>query len=123
MAEDEAPLRTIVARALERVGCEVVTAADGAAALAAIHAGRAFDLLISDVAMPRLGGRELARAVEAGWNTLPMILMSGYAELGSTPEAGRDFPANVVAFLEKPFEMERLVTIVSEALSGVSRRA
>jgi len=123
VAEDEAPLRTIVARALERVGCEVVTAADGAAALAAIHAGRAFDLLISDVAMPRLGGRELAMAVEAGWNTLPMILMSGYAELGSTPEAGRDFPANVVAFLEKPFEMERLVTIVSEALSGISRRA
>ena len=118
VAEDEPQLRVVMRRALEAAGYEVTAVPDGAAALAAIHASRDFDLLISDVAMPRLGGRELAVAVEAGFAGLPMVLMSGYAELGATPDAVRDMPPNVVAFIEKPFEIDRLLTIVGDAVAG-----
>jgi CheY-like chemotaxis protein len=118
VAEDEPQLRAVMSRALERAGYEVITASDGAAALMAIHGGGEIDLLLSDVAMPRLGGRELALAVEAGWSHLPIVLMSGYAEHGAAPEGAGELPPNVVAFVEKPFEMERLLQIVGEVLAG-----
>ncbi|MBA3889346.1 MAG: PAS domain S-box protein [Gemmatimonadaceae bacterium] len=115
LAEDEPQLRRVLARALRHAGYRVTTAGDGAAALSAIH-DTDFDLVISDIAMPRLGGRELAAAVEAGWPGLPIILMSGYAELGATPDAISRLPENVPAFIEKPFEVERLLQIAAEVL-------
>ena len=117
LAEDEPQLRALLARALERAGYGVVTASDGAVALTALH-NEHFDLVVSDIAMPRLGGRELAAAIGAGWPEMPVVLMSGYAELGATPEADNTLPANVPVFIEKPFEVERLLQLVAEVLAA-----
>ena len=117
LAEDEPQLRVLLARALQRSGYDVTAVGDGAAALATIHAVAAsFDLVISDIAMPRLSGRELAAAVAAGWPEMPIVLMSGYAELGATPDAESRLQPNVACFIEKPFEVERLLQIVGEVL-------
>lgn len=79
VVDDEAPVRSVIARGLERAGFRVETAADGVDALAVLaREGWGFDALISDVTMPRMDGLELARAVRARFPHYPIILMSGY---------------------------------------------
>jgi two-component system cell cycle sensor histidine kinase/response regulator CckA len=98
VAEDEPQLRGVLVRALRNAGYHVTAVSDGAAALAAIH--------------------DTASAVEAGWPYLPIVLISGYAELGATPDAVSRLPVNVHAFIEKPFEVERLLHVAAEVLQA-----
>ena len=81
IAEDEAGIRLLVARALTLEGHDVVTVEDGEEALEVIagdHDG--FDAVLSDIRMPALTGIELAHAVKAVFPDLPIMLMTGYAE-------------------------------------------
>lgn len=111
VVEDEDPLRTLACRALRRRGYTVVEAADGIDALeqASAHAG-AIDLLLTDLIMPRMGGRELARRMRRGQPDLPVLFMSGYDEAG--PE-----DAEHGELLPKPFtpaDLERRVARILE---------
>ncbi len=112
LAEDEEQVRASLARALGRAGHAVVAVPDGQAALDLLRAGERVDLVLSDVAMPRLGGRELAAALAREFPALPIVLMSGYAELdgASGPES------EVASFVAKPFDVSRLLHIVDELL-------
>ncbi|MBK9778253.1 MAG: MASE1 domain-containing protein [bacterium] len=106
-AEDDPNVRETTVQLLARAGFTVVAGTDGldALELAARHAGN-IDLLVTDVVMPRLGGRELASRLMAERPGLRVLFISGYTDdvddLRELAGAGGDF-------LQKPFGPEALV--------------
>ena len=113
VVEDEELVRELTQRALTRAGHVVLTAGDGHAALEVVAArAGAIDLVISDVVMPRMGGRELASRLRLGWPTIPVLLMSGYVD---DPAKGCG-DAELGELLPKPFTATELVDAVNRAL-------
>ena len=80
LAEDHDLVRASAMRVPQRGGHEVTAVSDGREALALIEAGESFDLIVSDVEMPELGGRQLVAALDARAVHVPTVLMSGQAE-------------------------------------------
>jgi CheY-like chemotaxis protein len=76
-------------------------------------------LVITDVVMPHLGGRELVRRLRSDGATVPVLFMSGYAE-GATPERNDDTGRS--AFLAKPFDISVFVRMVGELINAASTR-
>lgn len=112
VAEDNEVMRAMLARWLGREGYEVVEARDGGELLAHVHEsilGRApaFDLVISDVRMPGVGGIELLEQLRALGVRTPVILMSAFADEALHEYA---YEAGATAFIDKPFEMYDLCT-------------
>jgi PAS domain S-box-containing protein len=115
LAEDEDGLRALNGRVLEARGYRVLAAANAAEALAlAERQPDPPDLLVTDVVMPGVSGRELARRLRDRHPEIRILYVSGYAE---------DAPAETDAsFLQKPFTPEILGEKVAELLSNrVSR--
>ena len=119
LAEDQEPVRRLLCFWLERRGYRVLEAVDGQAGveLAAAH-GQPIHLLLTDLVMPRAGGRELAGALWAERPTLPVIFMSGYANDPVPPSAS---PDPRVRRLEKPLSEATLLRAVREALDAAPR--
>jgi CheY-like chemotaxis protein len=116
--DDEPIVRQTLQRMLERAGYRVLTAASGTEALELVRErGDEIDLLITDVVMPRLGGRELSRLVRELRPNLPVLLTSGYAgdtETGGTTEGSPEI-------LAKPYqiaELDRRVRALLDQRSG-----
>jgi signal transduction histidine kinase/CheY-like chemotaxis protein len=109
-AEDEAAVREACAAALSECGYEVVTAADGAEALALFAAdpGR-FRAILSDLRMPKLNGCELFEQVRALRPDVPFVLCTGY---GDAAELSAMAGTQRTALLEKPLRIEELVGII-----------
>jgi two-component system, cell cycle sensor histidine kinase and response regulator CckA len=106
VVDDEGAVRRFALRVLEREGYAVAEARDGMEALDLIRNGLAlFDVVVSDIVMPRLNGVELMQALATSHPELPVILMSGYAT-GALAELGISAPC---AILPKPFPAERLL--------------
>jgi CheY-like chemotaxis protein len=114
VVEDEEAVRLIVRRVLEAQGYRLIEARDGHDALRICsQRGDEIDLVLSDVIMPGMGGRELSRALAATRPGLPILFMSGYND--DSDLAGTDGePASGV--LAKPFTSETLARHVREAL-------
>jgi signal transduction histidine kinase len=111
LVEDEASVRMVLARGLERKGYSVTTAEDANAALVVLNSDAAVDVLLSDVMMPGMDGVELAfKAVEMRPG-IGLVLMSGYAELPRHREA----EALGVSFMTKPFTMSDLLAALTKA--------
>ena len=91
----------------------VQTANDGETALAHIKEC-SVDLLVADVRMPGMSGIDLILAARAELPSLPVVVMTAF----STPDLQRVVNAPVTAFLEKPFEFERLLELVDSALTA-----
>jgi hypothetical protein len=117
VVDDEAAIRELVLKILRRRGYQVLEAANGEEALAICreNSGRAIDLVITDVMMPRMGGPELVdRLHKQGLN--PRILyVSGFT--GDANISARNFPPGT-AFLEKPFTLAALLQRVQEVLKA-----
>ena len=117
LVEDEDSVRRWIARTLRERGYTVVEARDGMEAMAAAEApGQGFDLLATDVDMPRLSGTELARRLTGLRAELPVLFFSG-----STQEQleGPGSPIPDSRFLQKPFSAEALFAAL-RALLGPS---
>jgi CheY-like chemotaxis protein len=117
LAEDDAGVTTVVRAALERDGHLLVATADGEQAWARFSAEpEGFDLLITDLVMARLGGRDLAMRVIAAAPNLPILFVSGYsAGAAALPLDERR------RFLGKPFRPSDLTRAVRELLSLSTR--
>jgi two-component system cell cycle sensor histidine kinase/response regulator CckA len=114
LAEDDEAIRTLTARVLRRAGYDVVAVADGEEALAATERlGTAPALLLTDVLMPRLGGRELASRLRVRYPTLPIVYMSGYSE---DETLRSDAAAHGGTYLAKPFTPNELVAAIRGVL-------
>jgi CheY-like chemotaxis protein len=114
VVEDEDPLRAMVREILRRDNYEVLEARDGADALRVWEqAGGPVDLLLTDVAMPRMSGHDLADRLSRAAPGLKILYMSGYPRdvpyQQSLAEAGRPF-------LQKPFTAALLTATVREVL-------
>jgi two-component system cell cycle sensor histidine kinase/response regulator CckA len=119
LVEDEEGVRRAVHSTLERRGYHVLVAASGPEALeiARAHQGP-IDLLISDVVMPHMNGRELAKTLAAERPQMAVIFISGYP--GDTLQSKGALAAEA-AFLPKPFTPLALSTRVREILDRRGR--
>ncbi|HUQ05259.1 MAG TPA: PAS domain-containing protein [Kofleriaceae bacterium] len=108
LVEDLAAVREALAMLLESDGHRVDTAFDGRDALDRIHAGSSYDLVISDVTMPRMSGTELARELAAHVPPLPMLLMTGYSDHAAAQA--------VAVTLDKPFSRDELIAAMARVL-------
>jgi len=114
IAEDEAALRALVARALVEDGHVVTVAPDGAEALEAL--GREpFDLLLADIKMPVMDGIALALAAARDYPALVVMLMTGYAD---QRERACGLEALIHDVLTKPFTLAELRHAVSGVLAA-----
>jgi CheY-like chemotaxis protein len=106
VAEDEYLVRAMTRRTLERAGYRVFEAVNGVEALAiARELGDELDLLLTDIVMPEMGGRELAAALRLERPSLSILFMSGYThERDAHLSAG----GAVSNFLHKPFTLDDL---------------
>jgi two-component system cell cycle sensor histidine kinase/response regulator CckA len=109
LAEDEAVLRSAMARALEQGGACVTAVADGEAALEAIRRTPEITLLVSDIRMPGLDGLALVERARELAPGLRVVLVSGFAD---AVERAR-LAAMDVAFLAKPFSLNDLAQVVA----------
>jgi PAS domain S-box-containing protein len=114
IVEDEEAVRLIVRRVLQDQGYAILEARDGNEALRICsQRGSEIDLVLSDVIMPGMGGRELSRALSSNRPSLPILFMSGYNDDGELASTGGDPGPGVLA---KPFTSETLARQVREAL-------
>ena len=114
LVEDEEGIRALGARILERHGYTVLEAREGRDALtvAAQHGGR-IDLLLTDVVMPEMGGKQLAETLMARDPSVRVLFVSGYTD-GDISRRGELDPCT--AFLQKPFTARSLLARVREVL-------
>jgi PAS domain S-box-containing protein len=116
LAEDEESVRKLAADYLGSLGYHVLTASDGAAALEVANAyPGAIDLLLSDIVMANVGGRELAVELRKVASHIKVIFVSGYA---GQPGPGKDPEPLDSCFLPKPFSLQQLATTVRQVLDG-----
>jgi two-component system cell cycle sensor histidine kinase/response regulator CckA len=113
VVEDEAAVRTLAIRMLERAGYAVLAAVTPSEACAIFAADPArIDLLVTDIVMPEMHGQALAKRLWAERPGLRVVFMSGYT--GTMPGAGLDDER--ASFLAKPFTAAELTAAVQGAL-------
>ena len=114
VVDDEDIVRALVTRALREAGYRVVQAQHGAAAVALLESqGETIHLVISDLVMPGVGGREVARWIQAHRPALPILFISGYPR---TYLETHDLYDAAIPLLRKPFLPSRLLESVEELL-------
>jgi CheY-like chemotaxis protein len=116
LVEDEDSVRQLVRETLQVRGYHVIEAENGEAGLRAAsdHTGR-IDLVITDVVMPGMNGRELAKRLAAERPHVKVLYLSGYTEEAIIHEGGMEAGT---AFLQKPFTLQVLSRKVREVLRG-----
>ncbi len=115
VAEDDRMTATILRFALERAGCDVVVAHDGASAVAAAEERR-FDLVLVDHRMPRGNGSDVCRALrdDPRHADVPIVFCTGKGLELDLDELQREFGVRAVFF--KPFSMTELLGCIEAAL-------
>jgi CheY-like chemotaxis protein len=109
VVDDEEMMRSVLTRTMEAEHYQVHVAGDGVDALALLEKGVPVDLVVADVSMPRMDGRQLVEELSKRYPHLPVVLISG-VYLGGTP----DLPGPV---LPKPFTPMALASRVREVLA------
>jgi CheY-like chemotaxis protein len=119
LAEDEDSVRRLAQRVLEKAGYTVLTAKNGGEAqlIAETHPGP-IQLLVTDMVMPMMSGRQLAERVKAQRPDMRVLYLSGYTDSTITRKGLLD---NGAHFLQKPFTNETLTRKVREALDASVR--
>jgi two-component system cell cycle sensor histidine kinase/response regulator CckA len=112
IVDDEAMVRHVARSILVRAGYEVIEAADGIEAIELAEANAArVSLVVLDLSMPRMGGREAFAELRGRYPHLPVLLMSGYPEAEACVGFRR---RDLAGFLQKPFRAETLRKAVEE---------
>ena len=120
VAEDDATLRWVIGRQLDRLGCAATIVEDGAAALAAWRGDPdAWDLIITDWHMPRLDGLGLMRALRDSGQDHPPVIMLTASGMPEEIETARR--AGVSQVLVKPVQLDGLATALAAAEQGAER--
>jgi PAS domain S-box-containing protein len=116
--EDEPVVRSLIVEVLADLGFAALEAADGPSGLAVLQSRRRIDLLISDVGLPGLNGRQLADAARVLRPGLKVIFMTGYAEAAASAQG---FLEPGMALITKPFAMDELAARIRATIQD--RRA
>lgn len=109
VVDDEPPIRQLVTRVLERRGYRVVTCQNAAEAQAV---SEPIDLLVVDLVLPEVNGRQLTEALRQRQPKLPVVLMTGYLSQREL------IPGPPSVFLQKPMMPSAVVEAVEKLLRG-----
>ena len=120
LVDDDDQVSATARRALERGGYTVIAAPGGSEALRLAAEDRAIDLLVTDLVMPGMGGRELARRILETRPDIRILFMSGYTAQAMNQQAILD---SSDAFLGKPFTPDALLARVAQLLQAPRRGA
>ncbi len=120
VVDDEQILRDLVCRTLRDEGYRTLEAAHGGEALELVESGPdTVDLVVTDVVMPGMDGRELGRRLAQSRPTLPILYMSAY-DVNDIFRRGS--PWSSAPFLQKPFPRDGLINSVEQLLRQRSSR-
>ena len=118
VVDDEQNLRKAVHRTLTKAGYDVIEAEDGEKGIAAVQAGDnplRLDVIICDVHMPKVGGKEVVTYLKSQFPSVPIIVLTGDPQY----KDATDFLANgASAYLAKPFEPAALVKTVAKCVES-----
>lgn len=112
IVDDEEIIRDFLSEVLEDY--EITLASDGDEAIEQIN-GKHFDLIITDLRMPRVAGEEVVRKATETYPDQKVIVMSGYSSLYTASQSVRN---GACGFLSKPFSIKELLSAVETALKG-----
>ena len=112
VVDDDASMQRMLRQRLEREGYAVHTAPNGEEGLNLVRK-EVFNLIITDMRMPKLRGDELVKAVAEFNPNIPIIVMTAYAEVDEAVRLMRD---GIYHYVTKPFDVEDLLTKVKKAL-------
>lgn len=113
LVEDDDAIRAMAADILGEEGYQVVVSADAEQAMQQLTTACPFDLLLSDICLPGMNGRDLADNARRLYPALPIVFMTGYA--GAIAKRA-DFLDTGMRLLPKPFSLRDLLGIVQKAL-------
>ncbi len=106
-------MRDLIVEVLKDLGYRTLQASDGSEALDVLRSSQRIDLLLTDVGLPNVNGRQLAEAARVDRKALKVLFMTGYAEraelLSDALEAGMEL-------ITKPFQVEALSQRVADML-------
>ena len=111
--EDETSVRELVVDVLEGLGYRAVQAADGPSGLKLLQSGMRLDLLITDIGLPGLNGRQVADAARQSRPELKVLFMTGYAENATIANG---FLEPGMEMITKPFAVEALATRIRDMI-------
>ena len=112
VVDDEASIRRTLREILEYENLEVDDAADGTAALKKLRS-RSYDAVLLDIKMPRVDGLEVLAECVKTWPELPVIMISGHADIKTAVEATH---MGAFHFVEKPPDLQHLLVTLRSAL-------
>jgi two-component system cell cycle sensor histidine kinase/response regulator CckA len=114
VVDDEEPVRSLMCRTLRSLGYFVLEAADGEDALAVLQAHHApAHVVITDLAMPGLGGAPLVEMLHAWYPAIKVLFVSGHSEESAASQGAF---ATGARFLAKPFGAETLARMVRNVI-------
>lgn len=114
LVEDDPSVRLLIGEVLSELGYRAIEASDSSTAIKVLESRQAIDMMISDVGLPGMNGRQLADVVREYHPTVPILFVTGYAE-NAAIRAG--FLGTNMAMISKPFQVEELAAKISEMLS------
>ncbi len=120
IVEDEATVRRLAASVLRNSGYQVQEARDAMEGLALIQSKQPFDLVVTDVIMPKMSGKELYDQIKVIAPRIKVLFMSGYTD---DALAHHGVLGPELSFLEKPFSPSRLAHKVREVIDGSKGRS
>lgn len=115
VVEDELVVRGLIVEELGELGYATLEAADGPEGLSILQSRRHIDLLVTDIGLPGLNGRQLADAARAFRPGLKILFMTGYAENAALASG---FLEPGMEMITKPFAMKTLASRVTELIEG-----
>ena len=113
IVEDEPEMRDLLRKVLEKEGYRVSVAGDGREASGRI-AREDFDLIVTDMLMPSVGGIELLEVIQRSHPALPVIIVTAFGDWDSYSRA---LALGATAFISKPLRMSELTAAVHAALA------
>ncbi|PXV55859.1 PAS/PAC sensor hybrid histidine kinase [Dyella jiangningensis] len=116
LVEDDDQVRLLVSYLLEELGYAVVTAVDATAAMSHVASLGHLDLLISDVGLPGMNGRQLAELIREEHPSVPVLFMTGYAENAAVRS---EFLGPNMSIIAKPFALDDFGRVVRRVLHHV----
>jgi len=112
VVDDDASMVRMLRHRLEREGYRVVSASNGEEGLSLIR-NEVFNLVVTDMKMPKLRGDELAKAISQFNPEIPVIIMTAYGEVGEAVKLMQD---GIFHYVTKPFDVEELMGRIRKAL-------
>jgi two-component system response regulator PilR (NtrC family) len=113
LVDDEEALRSVVSERLADAGYQVIQAADGEAALKALD-GFAFDVIVSDLRLPGVDGRQVIESALQRYPAIVAIVVTGY---GTLKDAVDMIKLGAADFIAKPFQFDELMHVLNKALA------